>query len=96
MEKIILIKYGELTTKKENINLFIQTLKENIKYKLKDEPVEIQYDKGRMFIRGLKDNYDKVIAKLKEVFGIHEIVVCYEIKTLDLEEIKKEVLSLVQ
>ena len=32
MEKLIMIKYGELTTKKENINLFINTLKQNIKF----------------------------------------------------------------
>ena len=34
MEKLIIIKYGELTTKKDNINLFIMTLKQNIKQKL--------------------------------------------------------------
>ena len=96
MEKLILIKYGELTTKKENINLFIHTLKENVKFKLKEEKVEIQYDKGRMFIRGLQNNDEQILAKLKEVFGIHEMVVCYELKSLDLEEIKKEVLGLLK
>ena len=65
MEKLILIKYGELTTKKENINLFIHTLKENVKFKLKEEKVEIQYDKGRMFIRGLQNNDEQILAKLK-------------------------------
>ncbi len=96
MEKLILIKYGELTTKKENINLFIHTLKENVKFKLKEEKVEIQYDKGRMFIRGLQNNDEQILAKLKEVFGIHEMVVCYELKSIDLEEIKKEVLGLLK
>ncbi len=96
MEKLILIKYGELTTKKENINLFLHTLKENIQFKLKEEKVEIKYDKGRMFIKGLKDNYDQVLLKLKEIFGIHEIVVGYELKSLNLEDIKKEVFSLLK
>ena len=36
MEKIILIKYGELTTKKANRNLFINTLANNIRESLKD------------------------------------------------------------
>ena len=36
MEKIILIKYGELTTKKENRNMFINILYENIKNSLKE------------------------------------------------------------
>lgn len=96
MEKLIIIKYGELTTKKENINLFINTLKQNIKEKLKNENVDIRFDKGRMFIRVLNDNFDVIIEKLKEVFGIHEIVIGYELKSLDLEEIKKELLTLLK
>ena len=31
MKKLIIIKYGELTTKKDNISFFISTLKNNIK-----------------------------------------------------------------
>ena len=34
MKEIILIKYGELTTKKANRNLFIKTLEQNIKNSL--------------------------------------------------------------
>lgn len=96
MEKLIIIKYGELTTKKENINLFIMTLKQNIKQKLKNENVDIRFDKGRMFIRVLNEHFDGIIEKLKEVFGIHEIVIGYELKTLDIEEIKKELLFLLE
>ena len=50
MKKIIIIKYGELSTKKDNINFFITTLKENIKASLKGLNANITYDKGRMFI----------------------------------------------
>lgn len=96
MEKLIMIKYGELTTKKENINLFITTLKQNINQKLKEENVLIHFDKGRMFIRVLNHNFASILNKLKEVFGIHEIVICYELKTLNLEEIKNELLSLIK
>lgn len=96
MEKLIMIKYGELTTKKENINLFITTLKQNIKQKLKEENVEIQFDKGRMFVRVLNNRFDCILKKLKEVFGIHEIIIGYELRTLNLEEIKKELLSLLE
>lgn len=96
MKKLIMIKYGELTTKKENIGSFIRTLYLNIKEKLADFSVEISYDKGRMFIRGLDHQFDAVVNKLKEVFGIHEIIIGYEVDTLDLEEIKKYVLELVE
>lgn len=95
MEKLIIIKYAELNTKKENINLFINTLKQNIKEKLKDELVEIKFDKGRMFIKVLNNNFSKVIEKLEEVFGIHEINIGYEIKSIDVEDIKKSLLDLI-
>ena len=36
MDKLILIKYGELTTKKDNRKFFINTLETNIKKLLKD------------------------------------------------------------
>lgn len=96
MEKLIIIKYGELTTKKENINLFITTLKQNIKQKLCAFPVDIKFDKGRMFLRILNEDFEKVISQLKEVFGIHEIMIGYELKTLELEQIKQELLSLLE
>ena len=50
MEKIILIKYGELTTKKNNRNIFINTLCENIKKQLKNYNIKIIKNRVRMFI----------------------------------------------
>ena len=96
MEKLIIIKYGELSTKKENINLFIKTLKQNIEYKLSKEDVKVTFDKGRMFIRTLEENFEHIIDELKFVFGIHEMFIGYELSSLDLEEIKKELLSLLK
>ena len=34
MEKVIIIKYAELSTKSDNINFFIKTLKHNITHLL--------------------------------------------------------------
>lgn len=96
MKKLIIIKYGELTTKKENINLFIHTLNDNIKRKLADYNVSTSYDKGRMFIRVNDNKFEEVVLKLKEVFGIHEIIIGYELDTLDLEQIENNVLELLK
>ena len=41
MEKIILIKYGELTTKKANRNLFINKIYDNLKLALANYNVNI-------------------------------------------------------
>ena len=95
MEKVILIKYGELSTKKDNINFFLKKLKENILFVLDDLSVDIDYDLGRMFIH-TKDNFDMVADRLKKVFGIHEINIGYIIESIDLEIIKDEVLNLLK
>ena len=50
MRKVILIKYGELTTKKDNRNYFIKILKRNIFDKLSSSKFEIKEDYYRMFI----------------------------------------------
>ena len=55
MEKIITIKYGELSTKKDNRNFFIKILNNNIAKVLGDKAL-VTYDFGRMFIK-VNDNY---------------------------------------
>jgi tRNA uracil 4-sulfurtransferase len=92
MEKLIIIKYGELSTKKENINLFLNILKKNIRYTLGDEP-KIYYDRGRMFIETI--DFDTTLNKLKKVFGIHAFLIAYKMDT-NKELIKDNVLELVK
>ena len=96
MEKLIMIKYGELTTKKENINLFISTLKKNVTKKLENEKINLTYDKSRMFIQCEQNKFEEVKIKLKEVFGIHEFLICYKLETLDLERICQEIIKLTE
>ena len=96
MEKMILIKYGELSTKKSNIGLFLKQLKDNVSYQLKDMDVDIKFDKGRMFINLKEDNFDEVVNKLKNVFGIHEFDIAYKLYNKDFDEIGKNVLKLVK
>lgn len=81
MDKIIFIKYGELSTKKGNIKFFIDALYKNIHYKLQDDNVTIRKTMARIYIEINDDNEDIVIDKLKQVFGIQSIVKAYRIKT---------------
>ena len=94
MKKMILIKYGELTTKKANRNLFINILYQNIKEMLKNYDVKIIKNRVRMFIEVNDDNYfDDVLNILKKIFGIHSIVVCYQVNT-NIDNIKNSVLEI--
>ncbi len=94
MDKIILIKYGELTTKKNNRNLFINLLYENIKNKLKNYNVKIIKNRVRMFIE-TNDNIDEIVAILSNIFGIHSIVVAYKVDN-NIDSIKTNVLDIVK
>lgn len=95
MDKIIMIKYGELTTKGDNRGTFIKLLAENIKNAMPDYKINITYDFSRMFIETDEIN-DQFINKLKKVFGIHSFVICKRINSNDEEEIKKEALNIMK
>ena len=88
MEKLILIKYGELTTKKDNRKLFINKLENNIKSLLKNYDIKIKKDRVRMYI--VTSKVDEVSEKLQKIFGIHSVVICYK-TTQDVEDIKAKV-----
>lgn len=94
MEKVILIKYGELSTKKDNINFFLKKLKNNILESLKGIDAKIDYDLGRMFIH--TNDIDKVIERVKKIFGIHEFNICYIIDSIEFKEISNTVLDLLK
>ena len=89
MRKVILIKYGELTTKKDNRNFFINKLKNNIFDKISDYSFEIQDDYYRMFIIPNEEDIDGIVNILKNIFGIHEIVVAYMSEVVSEEDILK-------
>ena len=75
-----MIKYGEMTTKKDNLKVFVDKLYNNVNNKLKDYDVVITKNKVRMFVDIKEYDENEIISKLKEVFGIHSIVVCYKVE----------------
>lgn len=90
--KVILIKYGELTTKGDNRKYFINILYDNIKRALKDYNVNIIKNRVRMFIE-TEDNIDEIVDILKNIFGIHSIVVATKVNT-NIKEIEDNVLAI--
>ena len=89
--ELILIKYGELTTKKDNRKFFINTLERNIKKLLADENIKITKDRVRMYIEC--DDAKKVAFKLQKVFGILSIVICYKVNN-NIEDVLKKSLEI--
>ena len=95
MNKVILIKYGELTTKKSNRKFFINTLYNNILKKLKDLDVVISKDISRMYIEYNSINENLVLKRIGEIFGIHAYEIAYKVETEkdNILDTIKEVLS---
>ncbi|HEO7258069.1 TPA: tRNA 4-thiouridine(8) synthase ThiI [Streptococcus agalactiae] len=67
----IMIRYGELSTKKKNRMRFINKLKNNMKHVLSiypDVSVKTDRDRGHVYLNGT--DYHEVAESLKEIFGI--------------------------
>ncbi len=90
MNRVILIKYGELTTKKGNRKIFINTLYSNILKKLKNLNVNIFKDMSRMYIEYLDEDKEVILKNIGEIFGIHAYSIAYKTES-NLDMIKKTI-----
>ena len=95
MDKIILIKYGELNTKKGNRNYFINTLYKNVKNSLKDYDVKISKDRARMYIEFKDKDLDSIKSIIDKIFGIYKYHIAYIVNT-NIDDIKSKVLEIVK
>ncbi|MDY5875573.1 MAG: tRNA 4-thiouridine(8) synthase ThiI, partial [Bacilli bacterium] len=75
--RVILIKYGELSTKKGNRNFFINTLYNNVKSKLGMYDVSINKDRAKMTIKFRDEDFDDIVKIVGKVFGIHTFNIAY-------------------
>ena len=95
MNRVILRKYGELTTKKGNRNFFVNLLYKSIQNKLKNYNVTIFKDLSRMYIEFNDEDLNEILKRVNNIFGIHEYLVAYKIETEE-EVIKNKVLEIVK
>ena len=92
--RVILIKYGELSTKKGNRNFFINTLYNNVKSKLSMYDVSINKDRAKMTIKFRDEDLDNIVKIVGKVFGIHTFNITYLCDS-DEESIKSTVMEVV-
>ena len=95
MNKLIMIKYGELTTKKANRKTFINILNNNILKVLHGYSVNIKKDRVRMYIECDENDITEITEKLQKIFGLHSIVICHKVNT-NIDEISAKVLELLK
>ena len=95
MNRLIMIKYGELTTKKANRKTFINILNNNILKVLHGYSVNIKKDRVRMYIECDENDITEITEKLQKIFGLHIIFICHKVNT-NIDEISAKVLELLK
>lgn len=95
MKQLLLIKYGELTTKKDNRNLFINILTENIRKSLNSIDYKLIKNRVRMFIEINDSDTEIVVNKLKKIFGIYSIVICDKVNN-NIDDIGNKIVSILK
>ena len=85
MFDMILIRYGEMTIKKDNYKQFYKKIVENIKFKLKDfKELKLEAQPYRFFIYLNGCDHNKIIEKLNEISGLYSYSLCKKTdKTID-------------
>jgi len=92
----ILVRYGEISTKGRNRGLFVDKLRENVQYVLRDFPrIKIKANRDRMYIILNGEKLDEVSTRLKNVFGIQSFSPVVRVNK-DMELIKESSLKLFQ
>ncbi len=93
MNRVILIKYGELTTKKDNRQLFVNALHKSIVRKLEGLDYYIYKDLSRMYIEFNENDLNLILSKINKVFGIYAYTVAYKVVSNE-EEISKALIDI--
>ena len=85
MFDMILVRYGEMTIKKDNYKQFLKKMVDNIKFKLRDfKNLKFEAQPYRFYIYLNGEDYLKVIDKLNEISGLYSYSLCKKTdKTID-------------
>ncbi|RFU66152.1 tRNA 4-thiouridine(8) synthase ThiI [Peribacillus saganii] len=88
----ILIRYGEISTKKRNRKIFVDRLKSHIKRALKDfESIQVEADRDRMYVYLNGTPHEEVVKRIHGIFGIQSFSPAFKIEK-DAEAMKESIL----
>ena len=85
MFDMILVRYGEMTIKKDNYKQFLKKMVDNIKFKLREfKNLKFEAQPYRFYIYLNGEDYKAVIDKLNEISGLYSYSLCKKTdKTID-------------
>lgn len=91
MNKVLLLKFGELFLKGRNRREFLKLLRYNIEQKLKGLAYKLSETQGRLVVSNFSaDIEDELISRLQKVFGLIGVASAVEIDTA-MEDIERYV-----
>lgn len=97
MEKILLVRFGEIYLKGLNRPIFIKKLVDRIKNSISKYNLKVWFEDSRIYIKGFnKNNVDQIVKHISKVFGVHSISRAIEIESKNIEEISAVALQLIQ
>lgn len=87
MEKVIIIRYGEIFLKGKNRDYFESLLIKNIKQALSGLKFDFTRSQGRYFIENFDvDDEPEFVDRLKKIFGIYSFSIAYKVETKASED----------
>lgn len=97
MEKVVVIRYGELFLKGKNRDYFESLLIRNVKSALQGVDCTFQRSQGRYFVENFdEDDCGEILQRLSRVFGIHSLSVADKVAVRSDEDFPEIRASLVQ
>lgn len=87
MQKVLLVRMGEIFLKGDNRSQFINALAKRIRYAVKPLGGTVEITQGRLFVHDVQD-MDLAIEKVTRVFGVHSVSPAYEVEK-DLQKIEE-------
>lgn len=92
----IMVRYGELSTKGKNRKDFIKQLGKNVDRVLHDfENLKVSAKRDRLHVTLNGDDSDKVIERLKDVFGIENFSPSIKVEK-DIDKVKETAVEMVK
>lgn len=96
MDEMILIRFGEMTLKKDNYRFFLDKVKENIRFKCRKFPlIRHESTKYRYYLYLNNQDPNEVIKILDTIPGLYSYSICKKVPA-SIEEIAKEAVILLQ
>lgn len=97
MEKVVVIRYGELFLKGKNRDYFESLLIRNVKSALQGVDFTFQRSQGRYFVENFdEDDCGEILQRLSRVFGIHSLSVADKVAVRSDEDFPEIRASLAQ